>query len=124
MPSPVTAPKNDDPQPGALYSRVYLRSATAQRDSPRFRKRIYSWFTETIGSASSEWPRVLKLIRLELGTDVPYNGRYLWGSYFETADIRDVLDTLTLIYRVLANRPDVLEAYRSFVTRVFDEESL
>jgi hypothetical protein len=106
-----------------LYSRTYLRSSTAQRDSKRFRTRLSAWFFT--GVASDERTLLVKLIPRELGVRVPLGQGPVWMQFFESAELRDLLDTISLIHRVLeAQRPGKATAFRTFLARAFDEESL
>ncbi|MEQ1887383.1 MAG: hypothetical protein ABL967_20130 [Bryobacteraceae bacterium] len=69
---------------------------------------------------------LVQLIRRELGVDVPSGPwSYLWTDYFGSAELRDVLDSVSLVWRTLDNGHGVkANEFRQFVTRAFFDESL
>lgn len=109
---------------GDLFSRVYLERGTPANDSVRFRSRIGFYISDEMTNAGS----ASKEIRKELGVEIKNNGRiWLWGEYFRTVSVSDMLSTITLIYRaVLASSYSNQEApaFKSFVSRAFAEENL
>lgn len=115
--------KKKEEDPDSLFSRVYLRPATPLRDSARFRTRVESQFYDTISERSALADR----IESELGVRVKrgYKG-YLWNLFFEEAELRDVLDTITLAYQLLIAGGEAARAksWRTFVARVMHEEGL
>src|SRR4051812_13895226 len=120
---PTTPPADEEPT--ALFSRAYLRSPTAQRDSPRFRKRICSWQVGEL--LDSERGQLVKAIHRELGIDLPATEwGVVWGRFFDEAELRDVLDVLSLMYRALSasGRHAKAGEFRTFAARVFQEERL
>lgn len=117
---------NDPSQRGALFSRVYLERGKPQADSKRFRARVGS----EIASLPFPHANTAGLILRELGVKVEKVGHtriiYKFESFINTAALRDVLDTITLIYRSIqsANPERDRENFRNFVERVMREENL
>lgn len=111
-----------------LYSRVYHAPQEPIEDSPRFRRRIVAYFREDFDKT----PRsaLAKTIFQELGVRVPFSGGvgdpYLWDNFFEKAELRDVLDSLTFCWRywVAAQSRERAEKWRNRINRVLAEEGL
>lgn len=120
----TTGSKNDKIPDGALFSQAYLRAASTQRDSPRFRMRVHSWWMEHAND--QDHAALFQLIGREQGVRPPgASWGLLWEKYFATAELRDLLDTLTLINRTVAGKSNFLaQAFGRFVTGAFYDESL
>jgi hypothetical protein len=87
--------------PGELFSRVYLRRGAPASDSARMRRRLAAALN-SIKDIDSEFG---SLPPRKLGIDVPYNfGGYDWTEFFQKADMRDVLDTVTLAWQYLEEK--------------------
>ena len=115
--------KKKEEDPDALFSRVYLRPDTPIRDSVRFRTRVESQFYDAAPDRLTLGAR----IESELGVRVPRSARgYYWPPFFEKAEMRDVLDTITLAYKLLVETGQATTAktWRTFVARVLHEEGL
>jgi hypothetical protein len=112
-----------EPPVGRLFSRVYLERQKPARDSQRFRTRLYGYYSKALSGSGNE---VASAIRLELGVEVPYNGYYDFAKFFFGAQIRDVLDTISLMKLIIERKRGREEAreFLTFVQRVFDEESV
>ena len=108
-----------EPPEGQLFSRVYLERTEPARDSPRFRTRIYGYYAQHFSSPNN----LAEHIATELGVEVPTsNGFYNFQQLFLHAQVRDVLDTISLITRLIerqARRPDDLESWLGFVQPCF-----
>ena len=110
---------------GELFSRVYLERTAPVRDSPRFRTRLDGFFYQNLydhrGQLSDE-------ITTELGVSLntTFGGGPDLTLFFATAEIRDILDTISLITRILQGRNyyGLCNRWIKFVQRTFDEESL
>jgi hypothetical protein len=102
---------------GKRYSHVYLSpEGEPVRDSERMRRRLAFFFTKEIVRTGD----LVGLVRTELGIDVPMGPeRALWGKYFETVELRDLLDTITLVWHVAGS---AAMRWLEFVERVFREE--
>ena len=114
------------------FSRVFCVPDVAQRDSVRLRSRLGRQ-----ASTSPEAFFIAARIEIETGARVPYVGVHLsLDRFFQTAELRDVLDAITHIYAAMLakahesrNRhPEAAEwatranGWRSFVRRVLAEE--
>lgn len=67
------------------------------------------------------------MLERELGVDVSsYSGYVNWESFLPRAEMRDVLDSITLVYNfVLSNLPDSAAKYiMTEVARIFAEENV
>ncbi len=110
---------------GTLFSRVYLANGTLTPDSLRVRVRLYGHFE----NIDLDVRKVAELIQNELGVKVrfwaTYSGSgYSWEEYFNTCDIRDLLDTVTIIWQVLqrSNKRQEADKWRVSVAKIFREE--
>src|SRR5687768_9315366 len=88
---------------GELFSRVYLKPTTVLRDSERFRRRLWAWFSETL--TTDEVLVFSSLARQELGCGMPVS-RYpsSYGDFFTKGELRDVLDSVSIIRQILNSR--------------------
>ena len=104
---------------GQRFSQVYLKRDNKLKDSRRFRKRLGTFY------AKVNINNLYKTLHEELGVEVPYHslGGYSIGSFFEEADIRDVLDAITIIYKKQGHEA-YANKWHQFVSRVFREEGL
>ena len=116
----------DDETPiGQLFSQVYIARGEVEKDSARFRRRMGAYVDQVLRDHKSKFADV---IQRELGVDVPWIAN--WGPsiprFFEEAEIRDVLDSITLIWRTLVQLQYSIVAHHwlSFVQRALHEESL
>jgi hypothetical protein len=114
----------DDPNT-ALFSRAYLRPAASLPDSKRFRTRLHAAWEDVM--SEHDRGQFYGLVRSELGITIPGNdfGAF-YSDFFETAELRDVLDSVSLTFRILAARPLSAPANRwlTRVGRIFHEEAL
>ncbi len=85
-----------------MYSRLYIERTRREQDSKRARTRLSAWYEtcamERCGTA------LAMTIKMTLGCYVPTYARGNMNEEFFTRDrteIRDVLDTVTLLYDVL-----------------------
>lgn len=105
---------------GARFSHLYMDRSEPTQDSRRMRRRIGSqiWefrrLTETLG------PELAR----ELGIDVPYHTH--WPDLLESLALGDVLDSVTIAWRVLRAASLVQDASRwvRSVQRIFKEENV
>lgn len=85
---------------GERFSQVYLTTAELLEDSLRFRRRLAIPASKISGSNG-----LADLIHSELGIRVPvtggYQSHYDWERFFEKTELRDVLDSITLAYRLI-----------------------
>ena len=108
---------------GLRFSHVYLKRDAILRDSIRFRKRLGGYYGEHLSDHNS---KIATEIKREIGIDVPFTYMsYNIQEFFERAELRDLLDSITLIYqltlrisRIYANQ------WLVFVQRAIQEENL
>jgi hypothetical protein len=118
---------NEAKPTGELYSRVYIERGKPTRDSERFRARLAAFFGEAMEIVEGE---VAKMISIEIGTKVPIalgiEPRYQFSKFFGQADLLDVLNSITLIWKVVAHRriANLAERWLAFVRRVMREENV
>jgi hypothetical protein len=112
----------DLPQ-GQLFSRTYLERTAPVADSPRFRQRLNGYYQQHL---TDHRHHLASLIEVELGVKVPFQHGPAFESFFPKAQIRDVLDTISLIVRILESQSQAFKIapWIEFVQRVFEEESL
>jgi len=109
---------------GKRFSQVYLDKGVPVNDSVRMRNRLSAAFWEMLHDYQYE---IVKLIHKETGAKVPSNiAGYLFSDFIEKCDIRDLLDSITLIIQYLQNagRTRLADQWHQFVTRVFKEENV
>lgn len=102
---------------GKRFSHAYLVRSEPTSDSARMRKRlavIASNFPDEYGLTTT--------LEMELGISV--SG---WSSFYLKSELRDVLDSVTVIYRDLygrGGRPMPSGAWTALVNRIFREENV
>jgi hypothetical protein len=114
-----------DAPEGQLFSRTYLEHGIPVRDSNRFRTRLVAYFHQK--HSEKLYHELDKAIELELGVTVPSShGIADYTAYFLKAEVRDILDTVSLLARLLGETGDNsgAEAFITFVQRIFEEENL
>ncbi|WP_457096379.1 hypothetical protein [Lysobacter sp. P5_B9] len=114
------------------FSRVYCTPNATQRDSERLRRRIGRYASELDNSHL-----IVERIEMETGVRVPWHaGRQSLDVFFQKADVRDVLDGITHVFRALTDKANEGSGYVSgshalrlaanewkrFVARVLAEE--
>ncbi len=107
---------------GQKFSQIYLKSHTPVNDSQRMRNRLSAFYWELLKDDSAV---LIRRINLETGAKIA--GSLSLYRFFETCEIRDLLDSITIIYQNYhINRQFNSKALRwhSFVSRVFKEENL
>lgn len=109
---------------GKRYSLIYLERGVPSRDSERFRNRLAAYYSHNL---DSYWQTIKHVIERETGATIPWQAGYRIEAFFRENELRDVLDSITLIYRLL-NRPEYSRndavSWKNFVTRVLREENL
>lgn len=111
---------------GKRFSLVYLDRTAPVRDSIRFRNRLAAYYGEHLYKNHDS--NIMKEIRRETGSEIPYfsNSGYSVSEFFKQNEQRDILDSVTLIYRTLSDSAykQRAEHWKSFVSRTFKEENL
>lgn len=105
---------------GQRFSHVYLERGKPTKDSPRMRRRLAAYLSELNIDVRI---KSVESIHRELGVDVPAQVGYNLRGFFDSAELKDVLDAITIIWRVFPYRR-TQEIYQSFVQRVFEEENV
>ena len=111
---------------GRLYSRAYLEKGNSAQDSARMRVRLCAAFTayNPIKEALPEQ------VRRALGRQFPYGiAGYDFNSWFEKAELRDLLDTITLCIGTLKLSRHYADPHNGDrlileVERIFREENV
>lgn len=107
------------------FSQIYLNRGGPTKDSTRFRNRLSAFFSqELFGRYNTPCKSAYEV---ETGDTVPWvAGSQYFQKVFEKAEVRDVLDAVTLTYRVLHKHLDKSAAakWREFVIRALQEENL
>lgn len=104
------------------FSLLYLDRSEPVQDSPRFRMRLYAYFSEHLDFLGGQFVQVIKK---ELGVEVPVSfGEYAFEKFFTHSETRDILDTITLVGDLLGHGSTFYDAWLEFVRRVLREENL
>ena len=108
---------------GERFSLIYLERSTPVKDSQRFRNRLAAYYRQNLNESHKD--RIYKIIQKETGAILP-DGHYgyLMGKFFEKNDLRDVLDSITLIFRVVRGYSNESKNWMDFVSRVLSEENM
>lgn len=110
---------------GQRFSLIYLERKEPVRDSQRFRNRLSAYYWEYLHD--DYVGAIVKNIQKETGTVIPINGdKYSISDFFKKNEFRDVLDSITLIYRVVIDCgwKQGAEHWKQFVERAMKEENL
>lgn len=109
-------------QTGVRFSLNYLSGGPPIKDGARFRKRLYSLF-KMFRSDDRDFQSI---IELEVGCNIPWGGYGpSWDEFFRNAELRDILDTITVIFNVLDTfLGSESDTWLDGVNRIFREESL
>jgi hypothetical protein len=105
----------------ARFSLLYLRQGAPGPDSKRMRRRLGILISER------QSPRLYEQVRAKLGVDVPLGSESnLWVRFFEEAELRDVLDLITLAYDAIQAGRQTLSTegyvFLEAVNLIFQEE--
>jgi hypothetical protein len=107
------------------FSQLYLERGAPTRDSSRFRHRLGAYFSENLSEHHNFDCR--QHYERETGSPVPWTGSsWVFSEVFRRAELRDVLDAITITHNVLVKkgftRPALL--WKQFVGRVMHEENV
>ncbi len=107
---------------GKRFSLLYLERSAPVQDSQRFRNRLAAYYQDNLDEYYCG--NIVKIIMKETGAVIPFTiGTYQVDRFIRENAIRDVLDSITLIYKVVGS-PNSAEKWKSFVSRVLSEENL
>ncbi len=111
---------------GQRYSLLYMPPTELTKDSKRFRRRLIKCFEAEIGDPSFDFGQV---VEQELGIEILVNNGFAlyvqWDTYLKH-DLRDLLDTITLVGRYVKNKKSLLNQSRFIdaIGRIFKEEGV
>lgn len=107
------------------FSHVYLERGAPAHDSERMRRRLGRGSLTILSDRDFAWAHILER---ELGVEVPglRTGQISWLSFFLRAELRDVLDAVTVVSdECAAARKGAMRArWLEFVGNVFREENM
>lgn len=111
---------------GKLFSHVYLSGGTLLRDKETFRRRLGAYCQSNFSNQNGSMGGFL---RTEMGLQIPYRyPNYQFEEFFVSAEIRNVLDAITLIWRFYLldkyNRNSIEQSWHDFVARALKEENM
>lgn len=111
---------------GQRFSLLYLDRNEPVRDSSRFRNRLAAFYWEKL---NGEHRNAIKtILQREAGIEIPYlqNVGFMVSEVFKKNELRDVLDSITIIYQHLhTNRwPTLANSWKVFVARCLKEENV
>ena len=117
---------NGERPQGQRFSQLYLERGAPGQDSVRMRRRIAALVRNFKPDG------LMDVIETELGIDVPVSYDHIgWEDFFADAELRDVLDTVTLVAACMRNNDrkrgyhsgDAVRSVRA-VGDIFTEENL
>jgi len=110
------------------FSQLYIERGPPTQDSLRMRNRLAAFVVENLEANPAS--QLAQAIRQSLGLEV--HVRWEWfQEFFRTADLRDVLDTVTIVCQMFKQQShgnsllrNIPFRWRQHVQRVFSEENL
>ncbi len=110
---------------GVRFSLLYLDRSESLKDSKRFRNRLAAFYQESLHEYYEDG--IVKSIHLEIGAEVSsiFSG-YIVSDFFKKTELRDLLDSITVIYKALssAGSDQIADKWKGFVARALSEENL
>lgn len=114
-----------DPRIGERFSQVYLERGAPARDSKRFRNRLALYVSSVV---PYNFQQMLgQVMGRTLGIEVPSVGEaYIPSEVFKQGELRDVLDSITLLYRLCLQRlaGQLAADWLEHVARAMTEENV
>ena len=110
---------------GKRFSQIYLERGAPVRDSQRFRNRLSAYYSDQL--LINYYGEIEKIIHKETGAKIPWGHGPDINLFIEKGELRDVLDSITLIYQAVREKQRYnadAENWKTFVARVFREENL
>jgi hypothetical protein len=117
---------------GKRFSLVYLDRSSPTKDNQRFRNRLAAYYWEYLNKDFKT--RITNAMQREAGIEVPIFGNgYSPSEVFKKGELRDVLDSITLVYQILLPNPILrmpdshkylAQNWLSFVSKVLHEENV
>lgn len=115
---------------GQRFSHVYIERGSPLRDSPRFRRRLAEYLRAHVAQGHQYSTDLNSAIggalQRELGVTVPSHFGYDLAAFFERAELRDVLDAITIAYGAIGDQrlPHMAAAWLHDAARVLREENV
>ncbi len=103
------------------YSQLYIRREQPNSDLARARHRVFSLFSGLFGNADEFRGTLYRLIGFRLGVAVT---RGDWSAYFSKCEVRDFLDTITLVSDALSQDEHRRSYWIESTQEIFREENL
>lgn len=113
---------------GKRFSLLYLDRSKTLRDSQRFRNRLTAFYWKELHKLFGG--DIKRAIQLEIGAEVPFiGGSYDVSEFFKQSELRDLLDSITIVYKTIKTKyggGNVVRAenWKDFVGRAISEENL
>jgi len=112
-------------QEGEFFSRLYIERGPPTEDCVQFRHRLVGYLQQ---NHYDDFGAIVRTAKQELGIVVPLRPGmavtvYELPLFFETTDIKNLLDMITLVHRVLV-RKLTDKPWREFVARALREENV
>lgn len=107
------------------FSQLYLDKGPLTRDSARFRNRLSAYFVDRFHTHYNGL--ACELFEKETGAKVPRRGvSAAFSNVFLEAELRDVLDAVSIVFQVIKSRNDNFSSrdWVVFVERCMREENL
>jgi len=111
------------------FSQIYLFGGPQLDDSKRFRTRLSGLYWAVVGQHASVNYEVIQVIHRECGVEIQDYGEYRSVTkLIEKGEMRDVLDTISLTYRVITRSrrypSNEIQNWIAEISRYFREENL
>lgn len=111
---------------GQRFSLLYLDRNEPVRDSRRFRNRLKAFYWQRLYRDHND--AIKNILQMEAGIELPYSQNFGLNvsDVFIKNELRDVLDSITLIYKCVCKpgRSQLGNEWKSFVARCLKEENV
>ncbi len=109
---------------GKRFSLVYLDRTEPVKDSQRFRNRLVAYYRDHLYERYNDV--TVKVLQKEAGIEVPYFHGFSVTDVLKKNELRDVLDSITLIYKTILVRrnTELANDWKLFVVRCLQEENV
>lgn len=109
---------------GKQFSLLYLDRSKTLRDSQRFRNRLAAFFSQFLNDDFND--EIAQIIKLEIGAEITRSiSSYLVSDFFKKGELRDLLDSITVIYNNLITMPGgPATQWKAFVAKAMSEENM
>jgi hypothetical protein len=109
--------------PGELFTELYVQPGPRVPDDMRARRRIGSLFREA--AFHGEHENVARFVEGRLGVRLEHGGdhAFYWDRFIQSCDIKDLLNTITLVYRFL-QRMTRSQWWLAAIREIFSQQHL